>query len=63
MIRETLMNPPSTSIFARSAQPSIPDYSLSSYDAARKQPPAAPAEAGPFAKKPYSPPQIELLED
>lgn len=57
------MNPPSTSIFARSAQPDIPDYSLTSYDAPRKRPPAAPAEAARFGKKPYSPPQIELLED
>ena len=56
------MIPPSTSIFARSAQPDIPEYSLTSHDAVRNQP-AAPADAVRFGKKPYSPPQIELLED
>lgn len=56
------MNPPNTSIFARSAQPNIPEYSLTSNDAARQQP-IDPTDTGRFGRKPYSPPQLELLED
>ncbi len=56
------MKPPYTSIFARSTQPHIPDYSITRTDADSER--AAPRDDGArFRRKPYSPPQLELLED